>query len=559
MSQVRIQASEQLVSKVFSNDYIFDIPPYQRPYKWGIEQAEQLLDDLLDWMGDGDHAVSKIAPYFLGSIVLIKPFSEAVSSVVDGQQRLTTLTILFAALRETIEDPEYRESLTGFLYQKGNVALGTQNQYRLTLREQDADFFRRYIQDQDGLAQMPTGSILPDSQARLRENALRLRDRLKVVPERQRQRLIEMLSRRCYLVVVATEDSGSAFRIFSVLNDRGLDLTHADILKADVIGAMEKHVQEKYTKKWEEAEDDLGQEAFKDLFSHIRMIYNPTKLRRTILEEVREYVKPRDNPREFVDRVLLPYADAYETILASSYESTHSAEQVNQVLKWLKRVDNNDWQPPAILYLARHGDNTSAVLQFLKDLDRLAYGLMILRANITTRISRYAKVITAIQENADLYTATSPLQLTKDECDDIVKVLDGPIYDLTVVRLPVLLRLDEVFSGGVASYDHNVLTIEHVLPQNPADGSQWLTWFPDERQRQTVVHRLGNLALLSRKKNSQARNYEFERKKREYFDRKGGTPFPLTTQVLQESEWTPSVFAARQAKHVAALKNLWRL
>lgn len=560
MTQSRIQANEQLVSKVFSNDYVFEIPPYQRPYKWGVEQAEQLLDDLLDWMGTDDtRPVAEIDPYFLGSIVLIKRFSEAKSSVVDGQQRLTTLSILFSALRETVQDPNFRDSLTRYLYQKGDVALGTQNQYRLTLREQDAEFFRTYIQNPGGLIQLHPGAILPDSQARLRNNALQLRDRLTAVPELRRQRLIQLLAQRCYLVVVATEDSTSAFRIFSVLNDRGLDLSHADILKADVIGAIPPHLQISYTKKWEEAENDLGQEGFKDLFSHIRMIYNPTKLRRTILEEIRDHVKPKANPSQFVDDLLLPYAAAYDVILHSSYESTHGAEQVNQLLTWLRRVDNNDWQPPAIQYLAKHSNDPHLVVRFLKDLDRLAYGLLILRANITERINRYAKVINAIQAGEDLTAAASPLQLTAEECDRILQTLDGPLYELTQVRLPVLLRLDQALSGGVASYEYPVLTIEHVLPQNPAAASQWLAWFPDEQERQRSVHRIGNLALLSRKKNAQAGNFDFDRKKKEYFDRKGGTPFPLTTQVIQEATWTPTVLAARQAKLVATLKTLWRL
>ncbi|HEU4784996.1 MAG TPA: HNH endonuclease family protein, partial [Ktedonobacterales bacterium] len=74
------------------------------------------------------------------------------------------------------------------------------------------------------------------------------------------------------------------------------------------------------------------------------------------------------------------------------------------------------------------------------------------------------------------------------------------------------------------------------------------------------VHRLGNLALLTREKNRQAYNYDFATKKRSYFAMKDGiSPFVLTTQVLQEHEWTPEVVERRQNELIAHLRKLWRL
>ncbi len=75
---------------------------YQRPYAWEVEQAETLLDDLLSFLGDGVEPVDEVNPYFLGSIVLIKSDGLPEAEVVDGQQCLTTLTILLAALREIL-------------------------------------------------------------------------------------------------------------------------------------------------------------------------------------------------------------------------------------------------------------------------------------------------------------------------------------------------------------------------------------------------------------------------------------------------------------------------
>src|SRR5690606_15383092 len=94
-----LSAKEQPLAKIFSDDYMFLIPDYQRPYSWGVDQAQELLDDLISYMRAGGAKLEEMPPYFLGSLVLIKNEYSPRSEVVDGQQRLTTLTLLFACIR----------------------------------------------------------------------------------------------------------------------------------------------------------------------------------------------------------------------------------------------------------------------------------------------------------------------------------------------------------------------------------------------------------------------------------------------------------------------------
>ena len=90
--------------------------------------------------------------------------------------------------------------------------------------------------------------------------------------------------------------------------------------------------------------------------------------------------------------------------------------------------------------------------------------------------------------------------------------------------------------------------------------SEWETLFPSQQQRQKYLHRLGNLVLLSRRKNSEAQNYKFEVKKQNYFTTRNGiSPFALTTQVLREQKWTPEVVERRQKELIRVLKKVWRL
>lgn len=559
MAKVNIHGAEYPIRKVFSDDFVFTIPRYQRPYAWGTEQAGELLDDLLSFMGNGAEAIEDINPYFLGSIVLIKGDAPD-AEVIDGQQRLTTLTILLATLRATLPD-KFAEALTPFLYEQGNPITGTPNRYRLKLRPRDADFFREHIQDKDGMTKLgDLASVkLPDAQRNIRVNALLFQQRLAALTEDVRVRLAQFIINRCFLVVVSTPDLDAAYRIFSVLNDRGMDLSYTDILKADIIGKLPESKEETYANTWEDTEEALGREGFQELFAHIRMIFRKVKAAETVLKEIRQYVHPADDPQGFIDDVLMPYAEALYRIKTASYESASGADAVNRSLRWLNRIDNFDWIAPAILYLSLHTHNPDKLAHFFGDLERIASALMLVRANINRRLERYGQLLTAIEDGADLYTEGSPLQLTTQESNAVIEVLKNNVY-LHDARLYILLRLDSALSGGEATYNYRTITVEHVLPQHPQDPSVWTEWFPSPELRESWVHRLANLVLLSRYKNSAAQNYDFDKKKTTYFTGYGGvSPFALTTQVLQQSTWTPNLLEAREYELIGKLKQVWRL
>jgi uncharacterized protein with ParB-like and HNH nuclease domain len=558
MSPAAIQGIERPLAKVFSDDYVFTIPNYQRPYAWTTEEAGELFDDLLFAMENGEKPVEELNPYFLGSVVLIK-CDKHDAQIVDGQQRLVTMTILLSAIRSLVA-PQEAGDITKRIYEKGDSILKTSDHYRLTIRPRDNDFFKKYIQKEGGIEELKElDEPLSDSCKNMRKNTLLFLSRMEKLTQEQRVFLARFMALQCYLIIVSTPDLNSAYRIFSVLNNRGLDLSLTDILKAEIIGELGARDEEKYTEKWEDIEDSLGREVFEVLFAHIRMISAKKKLRSTVLQEFREYVKPTDNPRGFIDDTLLPMGEAFDEIKNASYESATGADEINRFLKYLERIDNFDWQPPAILYMTHNRNKRQDLLTFLQKLERLAAGMMIIRADINYRLERYGRLITAIEGEDDLFADNSPLQLTPTEQRRIIWALDGDIYNVVKIRLPVLLRLDTALSEGEARYDFPIISVEHVLPQKPPEGSKWLKWWPDEEERDDNTHRLGNLVLLSRRKNSQAKNYEFKRKKEEYFQRKGVSAFALTTQVLNETEWTPEIVEERQKELVDKLKEVWNL
>ncbi|MCZ0940630.1 MAG: RecQ family ATP-dependent DNA helicase [Caldilineaceae bacterium] len=554
-----IEAKELQLVSIFGDNYRFEIPEYQRPYAWTTEQTGELLDDLLHAMEHVEN-VRDASPYFLGSIVIIKKGLQPQAQIVDGQQRITTLTILLCVLRELASEESDRSDTHSYIHAPGRESAGIPGHYRLAVRERDRKFFQSNIQQMGrlrSLLERPPAN-LPDSQRRMLENARHLFNSLVGHEERRRKILMQFIAQRCYLVVVSASDQNAAYRIFSVLNDRGLDLSPTDILKAGIIGALPENVRSQHTEIWEEIEEDLGRDRFSDLFAHIRMIAMKRRQQGTLQQEFQDHVLKEVDRVDFINEVLEPYADAYATVTGASYEGTGGSREVNKYLRYLNRLDNFDWIPPAMAFYRRE-QSPEAFLRFVRDLERLAYAMFIVRANVYRRTSIYADILRAIDHEEDLNGVSSPLQLSSGEIADVLRALDGPIGSLTRVRRTLLLRLDSLLADEGARYEHSTITVEHVLPRNPERNSQWLRDFPDEEKREEWTDKLANLVLLSRTKNSQALNYDFDRKKTAYFQRGGVVTFALTTQVVAESEWTPDVLQRRQSELINALKKEWRL
>jgi pimeloyl-ACP methyl ester carboxylesterase len=205
-----------------------------------------------------------------------------------------------------------------------------------------------------------------------------------------------------------------------------------------------------------------------------------------------------------------------------------------------------------VRYIVQGGDWGAHIASWM---ETLAYFLFVTRADINERIRRYASVLT------DLVGGDwkgKSIELNKDDKAAFRKDLDGPIYQITRVRLPLLLRLDAELSSGGATYSHDVVSVEHVLPQTPDAASQWLKDFPDVVIREGWTHRLANLMLLTLRKHIQASNWDFTTKKERYFSESGGvSPFVITTQVLGEKAWAPYILDARQKALLAKLYATW--
>ena len=555
-----LKAAEIPLGKLFSNDFDFVIPEYQRPYTWGTDETMQLLSDLQSALErDTDE------PYFLGSVVLVKDEGRTKSEVIDGQQRLTTISLILGVLRDLVDNPNMSRAIHEFLEKPAVEWDDDQpSSPRLALRPRDKRFFNEYVQTVGGterLVNISNNVTETDSQRAIRDNARALRAELVSWDQEQLKELFKMMGARTFMVTVSTPDLNSAYRIFSVMNSRGMPLAPSDIFKSQVIGAIPDSDKHHYADLWEKLEEDLGRDEFANLFLYIRAVFSQTRAVRSLLTEFPEQVLNayllRNDGKGFIEEVLEPYARADVRLNSHDFAGDDWAG-VNAWLKRLSQLDNDDWRPVALWALRYHSDDPVFLEVFFQKLERLAASMLLRRLYATPRAQRYMELLSQLVAGGGL--ESSAFELSAREKEESIQTLDGELYTYTRVRRYVLLRLDSALANDPgASYDHNLITVEHVLPQTPNENSDWLKNFTEE-EREHWTHRLGNLLLLNRRKNSQAQNYDFGKKKETYFKSSSGVAvFALTTQVLQEPVWTPEVIERRQRELKAVLIDEWQL
>lgn len=411
------------------------------------------MDDLLAFSEDDTEE-----GYFLGSIVLIKTDDVSEAEVIDGQQRLTTLTILLAAAA-TAHDGANSDDTKPYIVEPGKKMEGIHAKPRLAIRERDREFFAKYVQNLrlKELLALDAAGLENESRRNIQTNARYLLTQIeKRLPKPEDvESFVNFLLTRCYLVAVSTPSQESAFRVFSVMNSRGLDLQHTDIIKADLIGKIAgEPAREEYNEKWEDMEVELTRSGFADLFSYIRMIHAQEKAKRTLLEDFRSIVLPlHPDPKNFIDDVLQPFADSLLDIRSATFASSTHAEEINGYLRWLNRIDNSDWVPAAMLFMKKSRNEPAVLARFLKLLERLAAYMHVTRFNVNQRIDDYASLI------ADIKVSDDPdemawLTFSPKEAKHFRMALDGDIYQLSPRRRNYLiLRLDSFISDGAAVYD----------------------------------------------------------------------------------------------------------
>ena len=559
-----IKSEKILVKDIFSRMW-FRIPEYQRPYVWTCDQVTDLLDDLT--FAQRNKSDSE---YFLGSFVFQskaadpskgEKFDE--NDLLDGQQRMSTLLMLFAVIRDLADDQTAKKACQECIYQEASPYKKIPERVRLifAIREDVKEFIDEYVKTEGGTARKDElAKIVADSKDVSRQNmAQAILDMHKFFADEgsaDPEKLLEFLLNKVLLIYVSTEDLEDAFRLFAILNDRGLPLRNSDILKSMNIGALRIEKEKgRYAKMWEEAEGELGDE-FDRFLNYIRTILVKDKARMSLLQEFEEKIYASNGRRtpllekgKETFKLVEQYLGHYGTVLhGQNYDKFGNFEFDNLVKVMSEGLPATDWVPPLLRYFDRF--KFDKILEFLQKLDNKFSADWISQRTLAERIEGMNRVIRTIDEatTPQEVLGTSRFYLDRHR---FIGDISGDVYSKRYIRY-LLLKLDYLYQDHSQQMSFKTLSVEHVLPQSPLDKSQWVQDFtPDEREEWT--HRLGNLVLISRRKNSSLGRLDYKQKKERYFEKSINTYANSLRVLTKNDRWT---LTELEANHEAVLEKL---
>jgi len=538
-----MKAEERTISKVLTEQMCYQIPPYQRPYAWEKENAEQLLADMWEAYENEENE------YFIGSLITIEHELDRRYEVVDGQQRLATLNVIFARLRDRIQHEAAREELGKRILPR-NVLTEEPETPRLTLRKKDQPFFRHHILESHAVSDS-NRRVLEVPQRHLIENAEVVDLFLEGKEEMTLRRFANYVLQNVYVVFVVTTSFTSAYRLFNVLNARGMPLSNADLIKNELFSYLDGQdgASEDLEERWSELEETVEIDRLDAFLGHHRTSIKANRARGSLHEEFKTLIEESGKePFTFLNR-LNQSARNYVRIQERDFDDTSALRS----LLALQRVKYDEWIPPLLAYLNRPVPGLSE-REFLQSLEKITMQNWVRRLGRTARQTVYFQLINAINRSEDASKILAVIRGNANN-EEFLALLNGDIYGLPFAQA-VLLRLEEATQDdSVTKRFDGRITIEHILPQALKD-AYWKDRFSAEDHIR-LVHKLGNLTPLAGNKNYKAQYYGFPRKKDIYRKRNEKVSFDLTKAVCDEEEWTPEAIEKRQADLLKLAARTW--
>ncbi len=544
----------------------FVIPIYQRTYSWTERECRQLWDDIVR-SGENE----SISAHFVGSIVYIEKGLYQVTSqspllVIDGQQRLTTISLLLAALAKKLDSlPEgSREPADGFSPRK------LRNYYLINPEEEGERHYKLILSqtDRDSLIAVVDKKELPRHYSRRIAENYKLFESWIASYNVELESLCKGIAKLIIVDIALSRDQDNPQLIFESMNSTGRELTQADLIRNFILMSLEPELQTRlYNDYWRPMELDFGQEAYSTHFDRFMRHYLTVKTGEIpkineVYEGFKAYSRTSDIARQGMEALVADihrYA-RYYCAMALGAEVDSALSEAFQDLRDLKV----DVTYPFLLEL--YHDYRSGLLSR----DELIEAVRLTEAYV------FRRAICSIPTNSLNKTfATFNKGLKKDRYLESIKA--------HYLMLPSYRRFpnDEEFKRELQTRDlynfrnrsywlnrlenHerkekvriNEYTIEHILPQNENLSSEWQTslgadW---ERVRKTRLNTLGNLTLTGYNSEYSDRPFAVKR------DMQGGfreSPLKLNQGLGQLTDWNEDSIKERAQRLSIMAVKVWQ-
>ena len=523
---MKITCLDKQVGQLLSEAY-YKIPRFQRPYSWDHVNVEEFWNDAV---------VDSESDYFIGNFVVYD--DKGILGVVDGQQRLTTITLLLCALRDVFHEQGEKKLAQGLhnLIERPNISA---EKYYVLQSETSYPYFQEHIQKFSGKPAI-VADIGPEEEL-LKRAFDYLRDKLDGVVEatqslpnisaqKKRERVRQELSKirdkvlALKLIFTALDNDDDAYIIFETLNTRGKDLTLSDLVKSHLSRLMKPPnkgvdiTRDKWAKineTFEESQVDLSISTFIHHYWLSRYEYTTEK---KLYKALRKQIK-KENAGSFLDDLVLE-SDLYRAIHEPSYRKWKKEEleiRDSLVAMNLFRIKQ---QLPMVLSVMRHLEDRTIKIKRVRDVLQAIENFHFVFTAVASQRSSGGISFMYASNARNLYSAKGPKKVTllkqfKNKLADkrpplaefSARFLELKFSTVFTKQKPlikyILYKIYEKNSPGLA-IDPDKMTIEHLVPESPPKG-------PVLAEEQ--IASIGNLILITQQINNKLANKNFNDKK----------------------------------------------
>ncbi|KAK3604986.1 hypothetical protein CHS0354_000651 [Potamilus streckersoni] len=550
--------SNKTYRQLMGNGLRYEIPKFQRDYTWEIEQWDDLWQDIQALLSDND------SEHYMGYLVL-QTSNNKEFQVIDGQQRLTTMSLLILAtlscLNELIEMGNESEKnlkrkdslLNSYIGYIDPVTLISNN--KLKLNRNGDDYYKHHLVLLKDLPLKNTNA----SEKHLRECFKWYYDRIKKTYENG-ERLagfIENIVDKLFFTVIEVTDQVNAFKVFETLNARGVQLSSSDLLKNHLFSIVDEtkpHISEieELENLWNKIVGKLGEEKFEDYLRYYWNSYNKSVGKKDLFKTMKSIIKSKKQVFDLI-RDLNDATDVYLAIQNPEDRFWKDEPEIRKSLQELKLFRIK--QTYSLFLSAFRKLEIDAFRKLVEICSVISFRYNVIGGlNPKNQEAVYNAVALKIAEMKNFAVKDFQSVYVRDENfenDFSTKEFKSITHNLKIAKY-VFSKIERYLHHNDIDIESDLFSIEHILPES-ADA----TWggFTDEEINRSM-DRIGNLTLLEKKLNREAGQKTYS-EKMTFFQKSN---CKLTKSIPEEfNAWNEDKIAARQRELAKHAKSIWKI
>ena len=549
--------------ELIGNGKTYRVPPYQRDYSWSEEQWEDLWNDVLDLRQDPE------TRHYLGALV-VEGTSDRDFLIIDGQQRLATLSLLALAVISRLESmardgidsadnaERARELRSRFIGEKDPASLI--ESCRLHLNDTDDAFYQDYlvqIREPFNPRRFPKSNRLLLACFQYFCEQLQKLEALQQNGRALASLLSETMARQLLFILITVDDDLNAYTVFETLNARGLELTTTDLLKNYLFSLVNVPADlQALQRRWKSLVETVGQAQFPAFLRYHLLCQQPKVRSQRLFKLVRDQTHTVQDVFQLLDEL-----ESRGELFAAILDPTHGY--------WLDLPDARPHvgelslfrirQPMPLLFAAWEHFSKEDFIRVLKLVSTISFRYTIVSGLNTNDLEpvyhRAAKAVADREAThpADIFRRLSPIYVSDEKMRQDFSQLEINTKGHKKLAKYILARLEQQMSNRACDPNTDPGTVEHILPENPDEG--WEETYPSDKW-DNDVYRLGNLTLLEASANRDIGNEPYVNKRPAYEQ----SSYHITREISKTApeQWTPDLVNERQTRLAKVAAQVWK-